>query len=99
MHQQKIPVNKQKTSSTQCNKKSPDGVTRNQIDHTLVRRKFRNSIVDTRVLKSADIGSDHFLLCTAVKLKLMKVRKEQKKSRRINKVRHRLIKPSGTNLS
>ena len=34
------------------------------------------------MLRSADIGSDHFLLCTAVKLKLMKVRKKERKSNR-----------------
>ena len=27
---------------------SPDGVTRNQIDHILISRKFRNSVKDTR---------------------------------------------------
>lgn len=42
---------------------SPDGLTRNQIDHILISRKFRNSVKNTRVYRSADIGSDHFLLC------------------------------------
>ena len=39
---------------------SPDGVTRTQIDHILISRRFRNSLKDTRVFRSADIGSDHF---------------------------------------
>ena len=52
---------------------SPDGNTRNQIDHTLVNRKFRTSIRDTRVYRGADIASDHILVKTSVKLKLKKV--------------------------
>ena len=63
--------------------RSPDGITENQIDHTLVRRKFRKSSIDTRVMRSADIGSDHFLVCTSIKLMLMKARKEGRKSNRI----------------
>ena len=40
---------------------SPDGTTRNQIDHILISRRFKNSVKDTRVFRSADIGSDHQL--------------------------------------
>ena len=50
----------------------PDGKTRNQIDHVLINKKFRNSVIDTRVYRSADIGSDHHLVCTKVKLRLKK---------------------------
>ena len=49
---------------------SPDGVNRNQIDHILISRIFRNSVKDTRVFRSADIGSDHFLKCMKIKLRL-----------------------------
>ena len=51
---------------------SPDGKTKNHIDHVLVNKKFRNSVEDTRarVYKSADIGSDHYLVCATVKLRL-----------------------------
>ena len=55
---------------------SPDGKTRNQIDHVLINKKFRNSVIDTRVYRSADIGSDHHLVCMKVKLRL---RKQQSK--------------------
>ena len=55
---------------------SPDGKTRNQIDHVLINKKFRKSVIDTRVYRSADIGSDHHLVCTKVKLRL---RKQQSK--------------------
>ena len=39
---------------------SPDGRTKNQIDHTLVNRKFRTSVLDTRAMRSADVASDHY---------------------------------------
>ena len=47
---------------------SPDGNTRNQIDHILVNRKFRTSIRDTRVYRGADIASDHMLVKTSVEV-------------------------------
>ena len=38
----------------------------------LINKKFRNSVIDNRVNRSADIGSDHHLVCTKVKLRLRK---------------------------
>ena len=38
------------------------GRTKNQIDHTLVNRKFRTSVLDTRAIRSADVASDHNLV-------------------------------------
>ena len=35
----------------------PDGRTMNQIDHILVGAKFRNSLIDVRVMKGAECGS------------------------------------------
>ena len=49
---------------------SPDRKTKNQIDHTLINKRFRNSVKDTRVYRSADIGSDHYLVCTKIQLRL-----------------------------
>lgn len=60
---------------------SPDGRTRNQIDHVLINKRFRNSVKDTRVCRSADIGSDHYLVCTTVKLRLRTKQKEKKSTR------------------
>ena len=51
---------------------SSDGKIKNQIDHVLINKKFRNSVIDTRVHRSADIGSDHYLVCAKVKLRLQK---------------------------
>ena len=52
--------------------KSPDGRTLNQIDHVLVNGNMRTSVLDTRVMRGADVFSDHFLVRTKIRLKLMK---------------------------
>ena len=49
---------------------SPDGNTTNQIDHVLVKRKFRRSLSDVRVYRSADCDTDHSLLVTKIQMKL-----------------------------
>ena len=49
---------------------SPDGKTKNQIDHFTIDRKWRGSLIDVRVKRGADAGSDHHLLLATLKLKL-----------------------------
>ena len=49
---------------------SPDRRTCNQIDHVLINRKFKTSVLDTRAIRSADIASDYHLVCTKLRLKL-----------------------------
>ena len=49
---------------------SPDGRTKNQIDHILVNRRFRTSVLDTRSMRSADVASDHYLVRSTIRLKL-----------------------------
>nr|KAG5707675.1 hypothetical protein BaRGS_003250 [Batillaria attramentaria] len=49
---------------------SPDGNTRNQIDHMMIRRELRRSVQDTRVYRGADAASDHYLVIMKLKLKL-----------------------------
>ena len=49
---------------------SPDGWTNNQLDRILVNRKLRASVIDTRVTKSADVASGHYLVRSIVRLKL-----------------------------
>nr|KAG5706894.1 hypothetical protein BaRGS_021400 [Batillaria attramentaria] len=44
--------------------RSPDHVTENQIDHICISRKFRRSWRDVRVMRGADVSSDHHLLAT-----------------------------------
>ena len=47
---------------------SPNHVTENQIDHICISRKFRRSWRDVRVMRGADVSSDHHLLMTTVRL-------------------------------
>ena len=49
---------------------SPNSITENQIDHICVSRKFRRSLLDVRVKRGADAGSDHHLLIAEVRIKL-----------------------------
>ena len=52
--------------------RSPDHRTENQIDDICISRKFRRSWRDVRVLRGADVSSDHHLVVTAVRLRLKK---------------------------
>ena len=52
--------------------RSPDHVTENQIDHICINKKFRRAWKDVRVMRGADISSDHHLLMTALRLRLKK---------------------------
>ncbi|GFS22276.1 craniofacial development protein 2 [Elysia marginata] len=54
---------------------SPDGYTRNQIDHAAINRRWRSSLVDVRATQGGDIGSDHNLVLTKLRLKL-KIKKK-----------------------
>ena len=49
---------------------SSDGLTKNQIDHCLVSRKWRSSLIDVRSYRGADVGSDHSLMMAKFKIKL-----------------------------
>ena len=53
--------------------RSPDGRTLNQIDHVLVNGRIRTSILDTRVMRGADVYSDHHLVRTRIRLKLARI--------------------------
>ena len=61
---------------------SPDGRTRNQIDHIAVNGKFRSSIINARVYRGADISSDHNLVICDMKLKLRKVIKTANRTKK-----------------
>ena len=56
---------------------SPDKTVKNQIDHFLIRRRWRTSLKDVRSYRSADVGSDHELLVATLKLKLRSNRSRQ----------------------
>ena len=52
--------------------RSPDHRTENQIDHICISRKIRRSLRDVRVLRGADVSSDHHLVVTVMRLLLKK---------------------------
>ena len=52
---------------------SPDGRTRNQIDHIAVNGIFKKSIQDVRAFRGADVGNDHNLVVENIQLMLSRV--------------------------
>ena len=54
---------------------SPDGRTKNQIDHVCISKKFRRSLLDVRVMRGADADTDHYLVTAKLQLKLKKIQK------------------------
>ena len=73
---------------------SPGGKTKNQIDHVLVSRQHRTSVMDTRAMRGADIASDHQLVRSKIKLKLKRKQKNKaiRKKFDIIKLQHPAIK-------
>ncbi|PIK34050.1 hypothetical protein BSL78_29129 [Apostichopus japonicus] len=51
---------------------SPNGRAKNQIDHVLVNKSMRTSVLDTRIQRGADAISDHYLVRCKIRLKLCK---------------------------
>jgi endonuclease/exonuclease/phosphatase family metal-dependent hydrolase len=47
---------------------SPDKKTMNQIDHIMIKKKWRRALEDVRVMRGADIVSDHFLVRATLKI-------------------------------
>ena len=73
---------------------SPDGRTQNQIDHIIINGKWRRSLQDVRVMRQADVGSDHNLLVAKVKLKLRQAKKKNMQNRRydVSKLKNPQVK-------
>ena len=49
---------------------SPDHKTENQVDHIEINKIFRRTMLDVRVKKGADVGSNHHLVVAKLRLKL-----------------------------
>ena len=63
--------------------RSPDGKTVTQIDHICVGRKWRSSLLDVRVVRSADIGSDHYLVRAKVRIRLSSAKNTRQPAREV----------------
>ena len=53
---------------------SPNHRDRNQIDHIAINGRCRGSLLDTRAMRGADVGSDHHLVIAKLRLKLTRYR-------------------------
>ena len=56
---------------------SPNGLIMNQIDHIAINRRWRTSLVDVRVVRGADVDSDHNLVLCKIRMKLKKFKKKE----------------------
>jgi hypothetical protein len=55
---------------------SNDGVTRSQLDHFTISRRWRRSLLNVRVYRGADAHTDHRLLVSTIQLKLVSVKQK-----------------------
>jgi len=60
---------------------SPDHMTENQIDHICISKTFWRSLLDVRVMRGADVASDHHLVTAKLRLKLTKNGVDQVRAR------------------
>ncbi|XP_021378237.1 craniofacial development protein 2-like [Mizuhopecten yessoensis] len=49
---------------------SPNGRDKNQIDHLMISGMWRRSLMDVKVRRGTDVGSDHHLVAASIHLKL-----------------------------
>ncbi|XP_061170045.1 uncharacterized protein LOC133179272 [Saccostrea echinata] len=49
---------------------SATGITKNQINHLLIRRQWRSIVLDIKVERETDANSDHYLVRTRIRLTL-----------------------------
>lgn len=55
---------------------SPNGKTKNQIDHILYNKKCRTSIQDVFAKRKPDVGSDYNMVVCKLKLNLRRIRRK-----------------------
>ena len=63
--------------------RSPNRRTVTQIDHICISTKWSHSLMDVRAYRGADIGSNHYLVKSTVRIKLMAVKKMQSSCKRL----------------
>ena len=49
---------------------APNHHTFNRINHMVISKKWRRSLLDVRGYRGADVASDHYLVVAQIKLKL-----------------------------
>ncbi|XP_074841593.1 uncharacterized protein LOC142008310 [Carettochelys insculpta] len=57
--------------------RSPDGITNNEIDYFCISKRWRPALLDVRVYRGADVGSDHHLLLALLRLHLKRKQERQ----------------------
>jgi hypothetical protein len=57
---------------------SPDGKTRNKIDHISIDRRWHSSVLDVRSFRGADCDTDHCLVVVKVKEILAIIKKQNR---------------------
>ncbi|RUS68494.1 hypothetical protein EGW08_023744 [Elysia chlorotica] len=77
---------------------SPNGRDKNQIDHIAINGIWRGSLLDVRVKRGADVGSDHLLVIANIRLKLRRTDQRHADHRRldINRLKDPDVKRSFT---
>ena len=75
---------------------SPDGKTHTPIHHVIINSKWKNSLLDVKVRKGADVGSDHRLLIATLAIKLRKTKKGEGRTKRNDAAKPKVpeIKPA-----
>ena len=68
--------------------RSPNGRTVNQIDHICISKRFGGSLLNVKVCRGADIGSDHYLVRGRLRIKLLSVKKTQERKLAIPAIEH-----------
>ena len=61
---------------------SADRRTTNQIDHVTINKSWRSILLDSRVYRGADVGSDHYLVVANIQLRLRKASKPSTRRKR-----------------
>ncbi|GFR63382.1 endonuclease-reverse transcriptase, partial [Elysia marginata] len=63
---------------------SPNGRDKNQIDHIAINNIWRRSLLDVRVKRGADVGSDHLLVIASIRLKLRRTDRRDMHKKRLD---------------
>ena len=63
---------------------SPNGRDKNMIDHLMINGTWRRSLLDVRVRRGADVGSDHHLVTATLRVKLRKNGPQKKRQQQFD---------------